>query len=117
MASMTPSGAVAVVDQPFAERLDRLMMPAVDVAGVARLAGVAGEPREQRVLLDPDFVRQVDGGVRRNRELVLERSGQLAGDVLHQRAAAGDVEHLDAAADREQRQVALESRSRINSIS
>ena len=28
-ASMTPSGAVAVDDQPVAERLDRLMMPAV----------------------------------------------------------------------------------------
>ena len=37
---------------------------------------------------------------------MLQRAGDLRRDVLHERAAAGDVQHLHAAADGENRQIA-----------
>ena len=44
-------------------------------------------------------------------DAVGERFGDLAGDVLHQRAAEGDVQHLESAADGEHRQVAVDGRA------
>ena len=105
IASMTPSGAVADTLKPRRDVLDRLMMAAVHFAGVVGQP-LAHQRREQRVLLDPDLVREGEGLVRRARQAVLERAGELRRDVLHERAAAGDVQHLDAAADREDRQIA-----------
>ena len=48
--------------------------------------------------------------MRRHRQLVQQRAGHLRRDVLHQRSPARDVEHLHAAADRENRQVLLPRR-------
>ena len=45
--------------------------------------------------------------MRRHREVVIHRSAQLGRDVLHQRAAAGHVQDLNATADGEDRQVTL----------
>ena len=86
--------------------LDRLVMAAVRFARVGVAQAFAHQAREQRVLVDPHFVREVVGLVRRHRPAVLQRAGHLGRDVLHERAAAGDVQDLDAAADREDRQVA-----------
>jgi hypothetical protein len=49
-------------------------------------------------------MRERERLMRRARQAVRQRTGNLRRDVLHQRAAAGDVEHLDAAADGEHRQ-------------
>ena len=92
--------------EPGRDLLDRLVMAAVRLARVGVAQPFAHQAREQRVFVDPHFVRQVVGLVRRHRPAVLQRAGHLRGDVLHQRAAARDVQDLDAAADREDRQVA-----------
>ncbi len=82
--------------------LDRLMVPAVDLAGVARRSAA----RASAVASSESFSSQTScarsngwcGGTVR---LCVERARHLRRDVLHERAAAGDVQHLHAAADRE----------------
>jgi hypothetical protein len=64
---------------------------AVCLAGVGVAQPFAHQPREQRVLVDPDFVREVAWLVRGYRPAVLERTRNLGGNVLHQRAAARDI--------------------------
>src|SRR5215213_7010303 len=85
--------------ESFGDLLHRLMMPAVRFARVGVAQALTQQAREQRVLVDPDFVREVVGLVRRDRPVMFQRTGELGRDVLYQRAAARDVQHLDAAAD------------------
>ena len=61
IASMTPSGAVADTPEAVRDRLDRLVVAAVRLAGVGVAQPFAHQPCEQRVLVDPDFVREVVG--------------------------------------------------------
>jgi hypothetical protein len=95
-------------DQTFAHRLDRLVMPAVDGTGVA-FDGFAHQPLEQTVFGDPDVMRD---GPRRFGERVIQAVGHLGRDVLDERAAASDIQHLDAAADRKDRQIRLRRQAR-----
>ena len=88
IASIVPSGAHAVATQVLAELVDRLVVEGVDL----RRAGLE-HARHARARGDPHGVRGLGG------ELGLA----VALDVLVQRAAAGDVERLRAAADAEQR--------------
>ncbi len=92
-------------DEAGRDRLDRLMMAAVHGDRLVHQP-FAHQSRQQRILVDPDVVRQLVGQVLRHRQAVRQRAGDLRRDVLHQRAAAGDVQDLHAAADRENRQVA-----------
>ena len=103
---MTPSGAVADTRKPFGHALDRLMVAAVDFAGIGIAQTFAHQPAEQRVFLEPDLVRQVERLMGRHGQLMREGARHLARNVLDQGAAKGDVEHLHAAANREDRQVA-----------
>ena len=90
------------------------MMAAVHFARVRIAQPLAHQRRQQRVLLEPDLVREGVRLVRRHRAAVLERARHLRRDVLDQRAAAGDVQHLDAAADREDRQICAARASAIS---
>jgi hypothetical protein len=92
MPSTVPSPAWAQITEPGAQAVDRLMVegvhghhPGADDGGEAR----AGE--------DLDVVRRL--GARLDLP--------VAGKVLVQRAAAGDVERLGAPADAQQRRAAL----------
>ena len=82
-------------------------MAAVHFAGVRVAQALAHQFPEQRVLFEPDFVREVERLMRRNELLVVQRPGDLRGNILNERSAARDVQHLQAAADGEDRQVAL----------
>jgi hypothetical protein len=84
-----------------AERVDRLVMHAVDVQPAP-----AGEAVQRRSGFDVRGVRHLVGRLSRP---VLEV--RQLGDVLVQRPARGDVERLHAAADGEQREVALAGRA------
>ncbi len=84
----------------------RLMVPAVHLARVGIAQTLAHQLPEQRVLVDPDLVRQRVRLVRRPVEVVRQRARHLRWNVLDEGAAARDVQHLDAAADREDRKVA-----------
>ena len=75
---MTPSGAVAETRKPGATVFHRLMMPAVHFARVGVAQALAHQPRQQRVLVDPDFVRELERLMRRHRQAVLERAGAPA---------------------------------------
>ena len=89
-------GRVRADLQAVAEPVDGLVMEAVDGEPAA-----AGQPVQRRVRAHRDGVR----GLERLVGLaVLEL--RAVGQVLVQRPAAGDVERLHPAADREQRQVA-----------
>ena len=92
MASMTPSGAVALSDfrgHPFG----CLMMGAVD-----RQAFGAGDPMQERARLDLDLVAGLSPRVGL---LMRERVRQRIRDVLDQRPAEDDIEKLLAAANTE----------------
>ena len=104
---MTPSGAVADTRKPGADRLDRLMVAAVDLAGVAADETIAHQLREERILLDPDLVRQVVRLVLRHRP-GCDSSAPVTCDGMSCTSVPprGDVQHLHAAADREDRQIA-----------
>ena len=88
---------------PSPSRADRLMVPAVDAAACTRRRrsrpSAACEPRAGH---DRDVVRD---GVLRFVDAVRQIGRHRRRDVLHQRAAGGDVQHLRAAADREERHV------------
>ena len=103
IASMTPSGAVADDAEAGRDRLDRLMMPAVDLAGVAAAEPFAHQLRQQRVLLDPDLVRERVRLVRRDVRLCVSAPGTCDGMSCTSVPPHGDVQHLHAAADREDR--------------
>ena len=93
------------------------MMAAVHFAGVVGQP-LAHQRRQQRVLLDPDFVREAcrpDSAAPAG--CAPSAPGSCGRDVLHQRAAAGDVQHLHAAADREDRQLARARAAVISAIS
>ena len=92
-----------VTRKPGADGLDRLMVPAVHLAGIAADEAFAHQPRQERILLDPDFVRQVVGLMLRHGQAVVHRAWHLRRDVLHERAASRDVQDLHAAADAEDR--------------
>ena len=79
--------------------VDRLMVRGVDgdVTGTER----AREPRPRLHL------HVVDTPGPRRRGIVGERPWHLAGNVLHERSAKGDVEHLYAATNRQRRQAPL----------
>src|SRR5437879_323236 len=76
---------------------------AVARAGVAQ--SIAQQSGELAVFVNPDLVRPLHRLMRRDLEAMREGAGNLRRDVLHERAAARDVEDLDAAADREQRDI------------
>src|SRR4051812_15359387 len=78
-------------------------MPAVD-GKAAILLRLAHQPVEEAAGSDPDLVRN-----RRPRlaQIVIDGAGDVLRDMLHERAAAADVQDLDAAADRKQRQGGL----------
>ena len=107
--SITPSGAVAVATSPRPSRADRLVVTAVDAARARRVDGAperlvqarAGRDRARRAR------RASFGCVDAVRAA---RSSTARRDVLDERAAGGDVQHLRAAADREERQVRRPSR-------
>ena len=61
IASMTPSGAVAVTRNAGGDGLDRLMVPAVHLAGVVADQALAHQFRQERILVEPDLVREVVG--------------------------------------------------------
>ena len=107
-----PSGAVADTTNPGATVSDRLMMPAVD-GDVAVPPG--GDALEQSGETGAGHERDVVGAcllhARRFRAAVGERLRQARRDVLHERAAGDDVEELDAAADGEEREIAIERES------
>jgi hypothetical protein len=92
--------------------LDCLVMPAVDQQHVA-FEAVGHQLRQLGACRDPHFMRR---GGRRCRHLVIERSRDAGGDVLHERSTGRDVEHLDAAADRQQRQAAIQRRAREGNL-
>ena len=79
------------------------MVPAVDAAAASTSAPRRARASGAGAGHDLDVVRI---GVLRLIDRVCRASLDGRRDVLHQRAAGGDVEHLRAAADREQRQVA-----------
>src|SRR2546422_3846315 len=85
------------------EPIDRLVMEAVYVD--LQRAEDAGEPRAFPYL---DLVcRNVPSLALEHRLAVIERRARLARNVLMQAAAEGDVEYLEAAADREEGNVVL----------
>ena len=96
-ASTVPSGACAAIAQPFAYRAEALMVVRLDIVPVAE------QRREPR---PPEHLHVV----------VCEHSGHLLVHVradairyvLLEVAAARDIQHLRAAADRKQRHVAIE---------
>src|SRR5687768_11075244 len=79
---------------------DGLMMAAVDLQHFAAAEFFLHHARERGAWRYPYLVR--DGG-RRRIDLMAERLVQLRRDVLHERAARGDVDHLQPATDRQQR--------------
>jgi hypothetical protein len=81
------------------------MVATVDLARVAVHQALFHQRSQQRILFEPDFVRQLVRLMGRHLLFVLERAGDLCGDVLHEGSAGGDVQHLHAAADRENRQL------------
>ncbi len=90
-------------DQAGPDATDGLMVAAVDAAACARRRPTAPSARSSR---EPGVdVNGVGFGALRLDDAVRERRGDRRGDVLHERAAGGDVEHLRAAADGEERQV------------
>ena len=94
------SGAHATAPEPRAERLDRLVVHAIDLDLVG--AEGLGEPAAR---LDHDLV----GGLVARRLLAVRELGAgIGADVLVETAAERDVQHLDAAADREDRQPPIE---------
>ena len=93
-------GGDAAHDQPVAEPLDTLM--------VVRLGGVhelAGGPRGERALGQQDVVL---GSVERARDAPVLVMTVALRQVLHERAAAGDVDQLHATTDAEHRQLSLD---------
>src|SRR5688572_17418117 len=90
-------------DESAPHLLHRLMMTTVHRAGVA-VNPLAQQLVEQGALGDPDVVGD---GERRVAHLMGERFRQLTRDVLHQGAAAGNVQHLDAPADPKQRDISV----------
>ena len=96
---MTPSGAEAVATQSVAEPFDSLVMQAVDRDRIAdqivQLRARLGANRvdEHRAVVE-SLLREV---------IVFDRLRLLVCDILEQRAAKGDVDHLHAAADAEHR--------------
>src|SRR5262245_52058110 len=81
------------------ERLHRLVVPAVDLKRIRIAETLAHQFRQQRILLEPDFMREVVRLVGWHHLLVLERSGHLRRDVLDERSAGSDVEDLNPPAD------------------
>ena len=84
------------------------MMPAVHGAGIT-LEPLAHQAIEQAAFGNPHFVRDRD---RRVALRVVDGDTDLFLNVLHERAPARDVEHLDAAADCEQRKIGFDCSSR-----
>ena len=109
MPSITPSGAVAVATSPSPSRADRLMVPAVDPARARRVHGAAERLVQPRSARDADVVRHA---VLRDVDAVRQLRRHRRRDVLHERAAGGDVEDLRAAADRQERQVRVHRAAR-----
>src|SRR5262249_52317450 len=93
--------------EPFRHLLDRLMMTAVDVEAVRAGETVGHQAGENRVLVEPDLMREIEGLVWRHGQAMFERAGYLRRDVLNQRSAAGDIQELNATTDREKREVAF----------
>src|SRR2546427_4855603 len=79
-------------DEPFAERLRRLMVTAVHGAGVALFDPLPHQLFEQAARRHPDVVSEREA---RLAQIVLLGVADLAGDVLDERAAARDVQYLD----------------------
>ena len=101
---MTPSEETAETTNDAATSGNRLMVAAVD-----RARGIRLRTNHQRG--EPAARPDVDGmgdSILRNLDGMIQVGYDRRRDVLHQRAARGDVEHLDAAADREERHVARE---------
>ena len=75
-------------------RFDCLVMTAVDLAGIRIAQPLSHQLGQQRVLVEPHLVSERIRLVRRHLEAVLERARHLRGDILHERASAGDVGEL-----------------------
>src|SRR5262245_50947953 len=89
--------------KPGGDLLDGLMVAAVHVARVGPAESIVHQAREKGVLVDPDLVSQRVGLVGWDGQAMLECPGDLGRDVLNQIAAKGDVQELDASANRQER--------------
>src|SRR5438105_8249801 len=92
-------------DEPFAEIFDGLMMAAVHVARIRILEPFTKGAVEEAAGVQPHLVRDREA---RLLDPMLDVRADFLGDVLDERAAARDVQDLDAAADREDRKVGLD---------
>ena len=105
IASMMPSGAVAVTVQPRRDVGHRLVVAAVDGEALGRAASSPQCLRQRRSGGDVhDVGERVLGRVDR----VSKRRRRSEWDVLDESAAGGDVQHLHPAADCEERHIAVE---------
>jgi hypothetical protein len=95
--------------QPIAQALDRLVMHTVHLD----LARVENPSQPRALAHDLDSVR---GLIARRLLTVRQRVRPLARNVLHERAAERHVQHLDAAADREQRHLILHCAQRESKL-
>src|ERR1700681_1143641 len=59
------------------ESLDRLMMPAIDLAGLGVAPALAHQPGEHRVFLEPDLMREGVRLVCRHPQMMIERARHL----------------------------------------
>ena len=84
-------------DEPVRRALDRLVVPAVDVD-----LRPSGDPGKARSRLDR---HRVIAPVLLLRQAVRDLRRPFQRQVLHERAAAGDVDHLESPADPEDRNV------------
>ena len=85
-------------------------MAAVDLARVAAGQTLAHQVRQQGALFEPYLVRERVRLVWRNLQRVRDGTRDLGWDVLDERPAAGDVQDLNPAADREEGQVPIAGR-------
>ena len=92
-------------DESFSERLHGLMMAAVHGALIAVLDAGAHQAFERASWRHPDVMRNREPGFTYD---MLDAAGDFVRDVLHEGAAARDVQHLNAAANREHREIGLD---------
>ena len=103
--SSIASGSSSSVLQPVSTKPSPSRRDPLVVVRLRRVVDLPGRARGERALGEPDVVV---GAVERARDAAVVLVADLVGEVLPERAAAGDVHDLHAAADAEQRDVALE---------
>jgi hypothetical protein len=100
---MMPSGAVATTRKTWRRSLHRLVWRLFTAQESDPFRRSAMSFARERIVVDPDVVRVVERLVRRYLERMIESILHLRRDVLDQRSATGHIQHLDAAADCEDR--------------